>query len=96
MAFLQDFKNRLSTAQAVTPQQKPTVEQAKISPRVIELASQINSWHKTLPLPDRWYPLQLGRIAAQFGASRELTAAALVYGGWKEFRSGATSLWRYK
>lgn len=61
--------------------------------RVIELAAQINAWHKTLPVPECWQPLQLGRIAATFGVTREMAASALKYGRWKEQRQGATSLW---
>jgi hypothetical protein len=35
----------------------------------------------------------LGRIAALFGVSRELAAAALQYAGWKETRKSTASLW---
>lgn len=61
--------------------------------RVIDLAAQINTWHRSLPVPDCWHPLPLGRTAAMFGVTREMAASALRHGGWKEQRAGATSLW---
>lgn len=61
--------------------------------RVMDLSVQINVWYKTLPVPDCWRPISLGRTAAMFGSTRELTASALQYGGWKEQRAGAKSMW---
>ena len=77
----------------------PTVEQEQqshVSTRVIELANQIKAWHDTRPIPDRWRPIPLGRLAAQLNASREVTAAALGYAGWVENRRGTQSLWQTK
>jgi hypothetical protein len=63
------------------------------SKRVINLAHKINEWHESRQVPERWQPVMLGRIAALFGVSRELAAAALQYAGWKEKRIGASSYW---
>ena len=67
--------------------------QAVPSKRVIQLATQINAWHEKRIAPERWQPVMLGRLAALLGISRELTAAALQYAGWKESRKSNTSLW---
>lgn len=64
-----------------------------IAPRVIELASSIKEWHDARPIPERWQAIQLGRLAARFGASREIAAAALHYAGWIEVKHGNCSLW---
>lgn len=64
------------------------------SHRVIELAEKINAWHDKRPVPERWQPVILGRIAALFGVTRELAAAGLQYAGWQEKRIGTTSLWQ--
>ena len=64
------------------------------SNRVTTLANQINTWHETRSVPERWQPVMLGRIAALFGISRELAATGLHYAGWKENRIGAASLWQ--
>lgn len=61
--------------------------------RVIELAGRIATWHETRPVPDRWQPVLLGRVAARFGTCRELAAAALAYAGWTENRIGVGSWW---
>ena len=63
------------------------------SERVLNLARQLAAWHDTRPVPDRWHPLLLGRVAARFGASRELAAAALIHAGWNENRISAGSWW---
>jgi hypothetical protein len=63
------------------------------SKHVINLAQQINEWHENRQVPERWQPVMLGRIAALFGVSRELAAAALQYAEWKETRKSTTSLW---
>lgn len=63
------------------------------SSRVINLAHQIDEWHENRQVPERWQPVMLGRIAALFGVTRELAAAALQYAGWKETRKSTTSLW---
>lgn len=79
--------------------QSPSQEmqhQSHISSRVIELADQIKAWHDTRPVPDRWHPVQLGRLAAQFSVSREVAAAALGYAGFIEKKSGTHSLWQPK
>lgn len=70
--------------------------QSLVSTRVIELADQIKAWHDTRLIPDRWRPIQLGRLAAQLNASRELTATALEYAGWVEKQIGAHKLWQPK
>ena len=90
--YVHDFLEKLKN-------HTPTVEQKQqslVSNRVIELADQIKAWHDTRPIPDRWQPVQLGRIAAQLNASRELTATALMYVGWIEKRVGAQKLWQPK
>jgi hypothetical protein len=91
MSYVQKFKESLKTYASQDAQ-----HQSHVSPRVIELAQQIKAWHDTRPVPDRWYPVQLGRLAAQLGASRELAAAALQYAGWVERRIGAGSFWQPK
>jgi len=76
-------------------QYKPDNQQPQhTSSRVVELATQINAWHDTRSIPERWQPVQLGRLSAQLNASRELTAMALSYTGWIEKRSGSYSLWQ--
>lgn len=89
---LQKMRERMDAAcrETLTPLNN---KEPNVSAKVIRLAEQIQAWHKTIPLPDRWDPLQLGRIAARFNASRELAASALQYGGWVEKRIGTTSYW---
>ena len=90
--YVRDFLEKLKN-------HTPTVEQEQqshVSSRVIELANQIRAWHDTRPIPDRWQPVQLGRLAAQLNVSRELTAAALGYEGWVEKQIGAHKLWQPK
>lgn len=91
MNYVQKFLEGLKH----TPSQD-TQHPSHISNRVIELAEQINTWHDTRPIPERWYPVQLGRLAAQLNATRELTAIALGCAGFVENRSGATSFWQKK
>lgn len=91
MSYVQKFKEQLENYK-----QPDARHQSHVSTRVIDLAEQIKSWHNTRPIPNRWYPVQLGRLAAQLGASRELTASALQYAGWVEKRIGASSFWQPK
>ena len=88
MSYVQNFLERLKNPK---PQDKQ--HPSHISTRVIELSEQIKTWHESRPVPERWYPVQLGRLAAQLNASRELTATALHYTGWVENRIGAGSFW---
>jgi hypothetical protein len=90
MGYIDEFNKKIKNFKPATQ------HQSQASTRVIELADQIKAWHETRPIPDRWYPVQLGRAAAQFGVSRELAATALQYANWKEKRTGATSLWQPK
>lgn len=88
--YVHDFLEKLRNT-------KPTEaleQQSHISNRVIELANQIKAWHDTRPVPERWHPVQLGRLAAQFNVSRELAAASLGHAGWIETRSGTHSFWQ--
>ena len=90
--YVHDFLEKLKN-------HTPTLEQEQqslVSNRVIELADQIKAWHDTRPIPDRWHAVQLGRIAAQLNASRDLTATALKYSGWVENRIANQSLWQPK
>lgn len=91
MNYVQKFKEQLQN-HVIQELRHPS----HISSRVIDLAEQIKAWHDTRPIPNRWYPVQLGRLAAQLGASRELTASALHYAGWVEKRIGASSFWQPK
>ena len=90
--YVHDFLEKLKSYTPTAEQE----QQSLVSNRVIELAEQIKAWHDTRPIPDRWRPIQLGRLAAQLNASRELTATALGYVGWIEKRSGTTSFWQPK
>ncbi|MDP3087085.1 MAG: hypothetical protein Q8M99_02665 [Methylotenera sp.] len=63
------------------------------SNRLTSLANQINAWHDKRTVPERWNPVMLGRIAALFGVTRELAAMAMLSTGWKERKTGTTSLW---
>lgn len=92
MTSLQNFKKRLA-AEAERKTLPLSDDAPKVSEKVIELASKVRVWHKALPLPARWEEQQLGRMAALFGVSRELMAAALHYEGWMEHKAGATSYW---
>ncbi len=86
--FLEKLKNHTHTVEQG--------QQSLVSNRVIELADQIKAWHDTRPIPERWHPVQLGRLAAQLNTSRELTATALGYAGWIEHRIGRGSFWNHK
>lgn len=90
--YVHDFLEKLKKHTPLVEQE----QQSHVSTRVIELADQIKAWHDTRPIPDRWRPVPLGRLAAQLNASRELTAAALEYTGFIEKRSGTHSLWQPK
>ena len=90
--YVHDFLEKLKNHIPIVEQE----QQSHVSTRVIELADQIKAWHDTRPIPDRWQPVQLGRLAAQLNASRELTAAALGYTGWVEKRVGAHKVWQPK
>lgn len=73
---------------------RASLEQHQVpTKRVIDLSEKIIKWHTTLPVPDCWQPVALGRIAALFGVSREIAANALQHGNWKETRQAAHSLW---
>lgn len=63
------------------------------SPSVVTLAENLKAWHDNRPIPDRWAPVALGRLAAYFGATRELMAAACRHAGWLEKRESGRSLW---
>ena len=90
--YVRDFLEKLKNHTPAVEQE----QQSLVSNRVIELANQIKAWHDTRPIPDRWRPVQLGRLAAQLNTSRELTAAALGYAGWVEKQIGAHKLWQPK
>lgn len=90
--YVHDFLEKLKNSTPILEQE----QQLHVSNRVIELAEQIKAWHDTRPIPERWRPIQLGRLAAQLNASRELTATALGYAGWNEKRIRAQSLWQPK
>lgn len=64
------------------------------APRILQLAHGIEKWHATRNIPERWQPVVLGRVAALFGVSREVAAAALTVAGWLETRSSGRSLWQ--
>ena len=91
MSYVQKFLESLNN-----PPSQDIKHPSNLSNRVIELAAQIKIWHDTRPIPERWYPVQLGRLAAQFNATRELTATSLGYAGWIEKRSGTISFWQPK
>lgn len=90
--YVHDFLEKLKNHTPIVEQE----QQSLVSNRVIELADQIKAWHDTRPIPDRWHPVQLGRLAAQLSASRELTATALGYAGWIEKQIGTRSYWQPK
>ena len=90
--YVHDFLEKLKNSSPTEEQE----QQSYVSNRVIELADQIKAWHNRRPIPERWHPVQLGRLAAQLDASRELTATALGYAGWIEKRIGTHSLWQPK
>ena len=89
--YVRDFLEKMKKHTPIQNEQ-----QSYVSSRVIELADQINAWHETRPIPERWNPVQLGRLAAQFDTSREALANALHYGGWIETRKGSFSYWNPK
>lgn len=91
MGIVTDFLSRYHSA--ASNDKSSYYQSIEPTQRVIDLATRINQWHDTRPVPERWQPVQLGRLAAQFGVTRETAAAALEYAGWKETKSGATSLW---
>lgn len=98
MPRLHKLREKMNSASitTITPLNEKNLSDApypKVPEKIVHLSEQINSWHKTLPLPIRWQPLQLGRIAARFNVSRELAATALQYGGWIEKRIGNISYW---
>ncbi len=91
MTYLSSFLARARLHQ--TEHGELSTKHVEPTQRVMDLANLITQWHATRAVPERWQSVQLGRIAAQFGATRETTAAALIYAGWKEVRQGATSVW---
>ena len=88
--YVHDFLEKLRNTKHFQEQE------SHVSNHVIELADQIKAWHDTRPIPERWQPVQLGRLAAQLNASRELTATALGYAGFIEVRSGTQKLFQLK
>lgn len=90
--YVHDFLEQLRN----TKPSEALEQQSHVSNRVIELTDQIKAWHDTRPIPDRWHAVQLGRLAAQLNASRELTATALGYAGWVEKQIGTHKLWQPK
>ena len=90
MSYMSKFKQKLHTASL--PKQ---IEQShqQVSEKVINLAHQLAVWHDARPVPERWNPVQLGRLAATFGASNEVMAATLQYAGWTERKQSTYSLW---
>jgi hypothetical protein len=101
MSHLQRMREKMdkATLTTVTPLNEEKLSNTsypKVPEKIVHLSKLINTWHKTLPLPNRWQPLQLGRIATRFNVSRELAATALQYGGWIERRIGNISYWEQK
>jgi hypothetical protein len=90
MSYLSKFKQKLDAASL--PKQ---IEQSypQVSEKVVNLAHQLDVWHDARPVPERWNPVQLGRLAATLGVSNELIAAALQYAGWTERKQSTYSLW---
>ncbi|SDK50858.1 hypothetical protein SAMN05192566_1449 [Methylophilus rhizosphaerae] len=95
MTLIHDFKKRLENTETdVRKTITPSNDAPVVSEKVIQLADRFVMWHRLQPLPERWEPQQLGRIAATFGVPRELMAAALKHAGWVEHKTGATSYWQ--
>lgn len=84
--YLQNLNSQHQTAL-----QKP--KDNIVSERVVLLAENITRWHAERKAPERWQPVQLGRLAAMLCESREITAATLIYIGWKEKKVAKASLW---
>ncbi|MEI8363799.1 MAG: hypothetical protein WCG35_11365, partial [Betaproteobacteria bacterium] len=63
--MIKTYSEQLKTEMA--KQQTARHIQNAPSHRVIKLAEQINTWHDKRPVPERWNPVMLGRIAALFG-----------------------------
>lgn len=95
MTLIHDFRKRLSEAERDSAHKTLSLsnDAATVSKRIIELADRFVSWHQSQPLPERWEPLQLGRLSALLGVSREMMAAALTHAGWVERKMGTTSYW---
>lgn len=64
------------------------------SAKVRRLADTITAWHSHRSVPERWNPVQLGRLAAMFGVTREVAATALTLAGWREIRTNRCSYWQ--
>lgn len=95
MTLIHRFKKHLEKSESDARKTiTPSNDAPAVSEKVILLADRFVMWHRLQPLPERWEPQQLGRIAAVFGVSRELMAAALHYAGWVEHRTGTTSYWQ--
>ena len=90
MSYLSKFKQKLDTASL-----PKSIEQSEmqVSEKVVNLANQLTKWHDARPVPERWNPVQLGRLAATLGTTNELIAAALQYAGWTEKKQSTFSLW---
>lgn len=70
-----------------------TQPKLQVSEKVLSLVQQLTEWHNKRPVPDRWHPVILGRLAATFGVTNEVMAATLHYAGWKETKKSTYSLW---
>lgn len=88
-SYHQNLRNYMEQLKSVTH----NTSQSATSQRVATLTARIQVWHETRPIPERWQPVALGRVAALFGTTRELAAVALQNAGWKEQRKGGRSLW---
>lgn len=90
-----DIQDYLARLREHSLKRRPDAAYVTPIPRVVELAQKIGVWHGDRPVPDRWQPILLGRVAALFGVSRDLAAAALLHAGWKETRRwpGGPSYW---
>lgn len=90
MSYIKEFIQKIETQKAPAPNRE--IDDV-ISIKIIELAERVSKWHEKIPIPERWQPIQLGRIAARFSTSRELMAATLQYAGFQETKTSNMSLW---
>ncbi|MDI1309400.1 MAG: hypothetical protein PSV17_08190 [Methylotenera sp.] len=93
MIIDQNLVNYLQTLNTEAMQDLKTTQAPIVSEKVVALAEIITKYHANRSIPERWHPIQLGRLAAMLGVSRELAAAALVHAGWLEHKNGVTSRW---
>lgn len=89
----QEIRKFVLSLGARQPTTDPTPMPAHPTKSVLALADRLAVWHDTRPVPVRWQPVLLGRVAALFGVSRELAAAAMIHAGWTENRIGVGSWW---